>query len=120
VDVSLSLLQRRSGAFFIVFTMLITCKLAHYRQHADDAQQVFSTASLPTLQHTLSTLKKLYASWEKASSKPLYHAFTPALAAGMMKLNTYYQRSANSDAHIMAMGIVLHDLSVYIPLTFVL
>jgi hypothetical protein len=59
------------------------------------------------LQHALPTLEKLYVSWEKASSKPRYHAFAPALDAGMTKLNTYYQRSADSDAHIMAMGIVL-------------
>ena len=33
-----------------------------------------------------------------------YACFIPALAAGMAKLDQYYQRSAPSDAHIMAMG----------------
>ena len=56
------------------------------------------------LQHTLPTLKKLYTSWEKASMKTCYQTFVPALAAGMAKLDCYYQQSAELDAHIMAMG----------------
>ena len=46
----------------------------------------------------------MYAAWEKSSSKPRYACFVPALAVGMAKLNQYYQWSATSDAHIMAMG----------------
>jgi hypothetical protein len=61
-------------------------------------------ASIPTLQHALPALEKLYASWEKAASKPRYKSFALALTAGMEKLNSYYKRSAESDAHIMAMG----------------
>jgi hypothetical protein len=55
----------------------------------------------------------LYADWEKATSsgserkKKRYEEFFPALSAGMAKLNSYYQRSADSDAHIMAMGTLL-------------
>lgn len=75
-----------------------------WRQHADDAQQAFSAALVPTLQHALPALEKLYASWEKAAAKPRYRSFIPSLKAGMAKLDTYYQRSAESDAHIMAMG----------------
>ena len=67
-------------------------------------QQAFSAAAIPTLQHALPAIEKLYASWEKASMKTRYESFVPALAAGMAKFNTYYQRSAESDAHIMAMG----------------
>ena len=44
--------------------------------------------------------------WEKASSKPHYVFLVPALEAGMAKLDQYYQHSAKSDAHIMAMGMV--------------
>jgi hypothetical protein len=46
-------------------------------------------------------------SWEKAAAKPRYEIFKPALTAGMDKLDMYYQRSAESDAHIMAMGKVV-------------
>lgn len=73
-------------------------------QHADDAQQAFSSASVPTLQNVLPALERMHAAWEKASSKPRYSSFKPALNAGMEKLDEYYQRSAASDAHIMAMG----------------
>jgi hypothetical protein len=76
----------------------------NWQQHADSAQQAFSASSTPTLQYALPALKKLYSSWEKAITKPHYLSFIPAITAGMDKLNTYYQRSANSDAHIMAMG----------------
>jgi len=73
-------------------------------QHADNAQQAFSSSSTPTLQNALPALERMHVAWEKASSKPHYSCFKPALNAGMEKLNKYYQRSAASDAHIMAMG----------------
>jgi hypothetical protein len=60
-----------------------------------------------TLQHALPALEKLYSSWEKATAKPQYESFISALTTGMNKLNTYYERSADSDAHIMAMGELL-------------
>jgi hypothetical protein len=63
-------------------------------------------ATTPMLHHALPALEKLYASWEKAASKERYQHFIPALTAGMAKLDSYYQRSAESDAHIMAMGDV--------------
>ena len=46
----------------------------------------------------------MHAAWMKASSKGRYSCFIPALNVGMAKLNQYYQRSAESNAHIMAMG----------------
>ena len=67
-------------------------------------QQAFSAASTPTLQHALPALEKLHSSWEKAAAKPRYMAFILALTAGMDKLQMYYERSADSDAHLMAMG----------------
>lgn len=45
----------------------------------------------------------MYSSWEKASKKHKYHAFVPALRQGMEKLDDYYQKTAASDMHIMAM-----------------
>jgi hypothetical protein len=65
---------------------------------------VFSAATVPMLQLALPALEKLYASWEKAASKDRYKLFVPALAAVMAKLDTYYQQSAELEAHIMAMG----------------
>jgi hypothetical protein len=65
---------------------------------------VFSSASSPTLQNALPTFEKLYAAWEKASCKPRYTPFSTALDARMTKLDEYYQHTAESDVHIMAMG----------------
>ena len=79
-------------------------------QHANDAQQAFSSASNPSLHNALPALEKLYAVWEKASGKSRYLSFVPALNAGMAKLNQYYERSAESDAHILAMGTFLSPL----------
>jgi hypothetical protein len=72
-------------------------------QHADNAQHAFSTTSMPTLHDALPALEKLYAEWEKASKKPRYKAFVPALTAGLEKLE-YHQLMSTSDAHLMVMG----------------
>ena len=73
---------------------------------------MFSAGSVPTLQNALPALEKLHLSWEKAAAKPRYSNFIPALNAGMDKITTYYERSADSDAHIMAMG----DVFCFTPL----
>jgi hypothetical protein len=75
----------------------------------DNAQQAFLAATTPTLHHALPALEKMYKCWEKSAEKPRYQAFVPALTAGMKKLDEYYQHSAESDAHIMAMGDVCLD-----------
>ena len=46
----------------------------------------------------------MYNAWQKASEKPRYSVFKPALEAAMAKLDEYYCRTAESDAHIIAMG----------------
>ena len=76
-------------------------------QHTNDAQQAFSSALTPTLHNALPMLEKLHAAWQKASDKRHYSCFVQALEAGMAKLDTYYRCSAESDAHIMAMGKLL-------------
>ena len=58
----------------------------------------------PTLHNMLPVIKKLYGTWQKASEKPCYSLFKPALQAAMAKLDEYYQRTAISDAHIITMG----------------
>ena len=45
---------------------------------------------------------KINAKWSVRDTH--YVSFIPALDAGMAKLNEYYQQSAASDTHIMAMG----------------
>ena len=79
-------------------------------QHANDTQQAFLLSRNPSLQNALPALERMYAAWEKASSKSCYVFFVPALEAGMAKLDQYYQRSAASDTHIMAMGKIYFSL----------
>ena len=52
----------------------------------------------------------MYSAWKKASEKPWYSVFKPALEAAMAKLDEYYQRTAESDAHIIAMGMFFFEL----------
>jgi hypothetical protein len=60
----------------------------------------------------------MYAAWKKASEKPWYGVFKPALEAAMAKLDEYYWRTAESDAHIIAMGTFF--LSIGLLLDFLL
>ena len=73
-------------------------------QYANDSQQAFLSLSDPSIQNALLALERLHVVWEKASNKSCYTLFVPALEAGMQKLNQHYKHSAESNAHIMAMG----------------
>jgi len=59
------------------------------------------------LHKALSAIEALYTAWEKASKKARYIPFQPALEAALEKLNEYYQKTAESDAHIIMMGMLL-------------
>ena len=113
MDASPTLLQSTPGKSYLHYTIFLLTfddvNVPKFRleKHADAAQQAFSAAKIPTLQLALPAIEHLYASWEKASKKSRYKSFVPAPNAGMAKLNTYYERSAESDAHIMAMGNVM-------------
>jgi hypothetical protein len=110
VDTHPTLLQSTPGTSYFHYTPIPTDDVntpkSRLGQHADSVQQAFSAAKIPTLQLALPAIEELYMSWEKASMKSRYESFVPALNAGIAKLNTYYERSAESDAHIMAMGNV--------------
>jgi len=85
-------------------------------KHADDAQQAFSSGTRPSLHNALPAIETLYAAWQNASTKPQYAPFASALEAAMEKLNEYYQRTAASDVHIIAMGLLFH-IYIHIILT---
>ena len=114
MDASPTLLQSTPGKSYLHYTIFlltfddVNAPKFHLEQHTDAAQQAFSVVKIPTLQLALPAIEHLYTSWEKASKKSRYKSFVPALNAGMAKLNTYYKCSAESDAHIMAMGNVMH------------
>ena len=77
-------------------------------KHADDAQQAFSSGSRPSLHYAIPAIETMYTASQNASLKPRYAPFVPALEAAMEKLNEYYKRTAESDAHIIAMGSHFH------------
>ena len=87
-------------------------------KHADNAQHAFSAGTQPTLHNALLAIEKLYAEWDKASSKPRYAPFQPALIAGMAKLDEYYQKTAASDAHVICMGTSLLSLRAHLHLIY--
>jgi hypothetical protein len=73
-------------------------------QHADKAQQAFSFIKTPSLHNALPAIEALYAAWSKRAEKVKYSSFQEALDAATSKLDEYYQKTASSDAHILAMG----------------
>ncbi|PPR07905.1 hypothetical protein CVT24_002800 [Panaeolus cyanescens] len=78
-------------------------KFCNLLQVADDAQHAFSAAARPTLHNALPAIEKMYSKWEKASEMVEYTRFKSALAAGMRKIEEYYERTAESSAHIVCM-----------------
>ncbi|KAF9456932.1 hypothetical protein BDZ94DRAFT_1314665 [Collybia nuda] len=71
--------------------------------HADKAQQAFSSACVPTLFNAIPSIKSLHTAWNSCSNKLKYIAFHPALNAACEKLNDYYKKTSDSDAHVFAM-----------------
>ena len=92
---------------FIFLCVMVTVYSYLWSQHTDIAQQAFSAEAQPTLHNALPAVEKMYSTWQKALEKPCYKIFKPALEAAMAKLDEYYQRTAKSDAHIIAMGMFL-------------
>ena len=88
---------------FVLQVLRISLTTMFLLQYADDVQQAFSADKYPTLYNALPAIEKLYSSWEKASKKWKYDVFAPALVEGMSKLNDYYEKTAASDSHIIAM-----------------
>jgi len=68
------------------------------------------SATRPSLHRALPAIEVLYAAWERTSTKEQYTPLLPTLEAEIEKLNGYYQKTAESDAHIIAMGMPLHFL----------
>ena len=77
-------------------------------QTADKAQQAFSYSSILTLCNVVPALEKLYATREKQQNMPEAKPFKKALDVGLKKVNEYYKKTSESDAHIMAMRIYFY------------
>ena len=80
-----------------------TFSFADIIQHADNAQQAFSSDQATTLHRTLPALEALHKAWTKRAERSKYLEFVPALNAGLAKIEEYYHRTAESDAYTFAM-----------------
>ncbi|KAF8638777.1 hypothetical protein AX14_010153, partial [Amanita brunnescens Koide BX004] len=78
-------------------------RLLNLLGHAEKAQQAFSSDQGPTLHLALPALEALHKAWSTRVSRIQYLDFQDGLNAGIDKIVDYYQRSADSDAYIMAM-----------------
>ena len=70
-------------------------------QHADNAQQSFSSDKGPTLQHALPALEALHKTWSKRTETARYEPFRDGLIAATNKIMAYYDRTAESDAYTL-------------------
>lgn len=59
----------------------------------------------PSLYNALPAIEALHAAWSTRARKAKYTPFEDALDAATRKLDEYYQKTAESDAHIFAMSI---------------
>jgi len=85
--------------------LICTRLLIYYLQHADKAQQSFSSDIGPTLYLALAALEALYKAWKSRSMQPKYEGFHLGLDAAILKIGEYYECTADSDAYTIAMGM---------------
>lgn len=76
-------------------------------QHPEQCQQAFSSETSPTLWSAIPAIERLHSAWTKARKNPNYQPFHEALDAGLTKLEGYYEKTADSDAHIIAMRMYI-------------
>jgi len=57
----------------------------------------------PTLFNAIPDIETLHVAWASQAEKIKYESFKDALNAAMAKLNEYYKKTVDCDAHILAM-----------------
>jgi hypothetical protein len=72
-------------------------------QHADRAQQAFSSDEGPSLHSGLPALEALHKAWSSRAEKEKYSDFQGALNDAAAKIAEYYDKTSTSDAFIFAM-----------------
>ena len=73
-------------------------------QHADNAQQAFSSEQVSTLHLAIPALEALHRAWSSHAECPKYERFFPALKAAYTKIDKYYEKTTESPAYILAMS----------------
>jgi len=76
------------------------------KQHADNAQHAFLSDQAATLHLALPALEALHKAWTTRSACEKYKDFSPALQAGLTKIEEYYDRTSDSDTYMFAMHCI--------------
>lgn len=74
-------------------------------QHADNAQQAFSSDQVSTLHLAIPALEALHRAWSTRAKRSKYERFVPALEAACAKIDKYYEKTTESPAYIMTMSM---------------
>ena len=83
-------------------------------QHADHAQQAFSSEKASTLHLAIPALEALHRAWLSRAERPRFERFFPALEAAYKKIDEYYEKTTSSPAYILAMSMLspfINDIS---------
>ena len=97
VTTFLSLLAVCIKAAYLIFHLTV-------QQHADNAQQAFSSEHVSTLHLGIPALEALHRAWSSRAARHKYTRFAAALHAACDKIDDYYEKTTNSSAYIVAMG----------------
>ncbi|KAG6867415.1 hypothetical protein C0993_003076, partial [Termitomyces sp. T159_Od127] len=84
-----------------------------WTQHADKAQQSFSSDQVPTLYLAIPALEALYRAWSSRINRQKYAPFASALEAACKKIDNYYGKTTNSPVYIMTMILNPHEKLSY-------
>jgi hypothetical protein len=80
-----------------------------FPQHADNAQQAFSSDQISTLHLAIPALEALHRAWSTRADRPKYEPFATALHAACTKIDDYYEKTTESPAYIMAMSRTVYS-----------
>ena len=94
-----------SGTFIFYGLIWLSLNGDLIHQHAERAQQAFSSDDGPSLHSGLPSLEALHKAWSSRAKKDKYFDFSTALDDAAAKIAEYYDKTAASDAFLLSMGM---------------
>lgn len=86
-------------------------------QHADNAQQAFSSDQISTLHLGIPALKALHKAWSSRIKRAKYAPFVSALEAACAKVDEYYEKTTLTDAYVLVMSKWSFHYMIHIKFT---
>jgi hypothetical protein len=102
-----------TGFLAVNYVCLILTLLLTSPQHAEKAQQAFSSGTIPSMHNAIPALEALHSAWNKKADTPSNSNYAPALNAAADKINEYYQKTSHSTVQVMAMGLFKYMLPFF-------